>query len=422
MADVPRNVRLELARDQADRLPHDISRRQRVRGRLPVRGLPGRSGLGREHVRGADAGACSSRRRNGARGAGRSITRSRSPPRSTTASSKRSTATGGSRPRTSPKAATPSMASTPSGWTRQGTSRTTTTPTSTAVSPAAPAASRSLTHRRPRTRTASSPRTPHSWPCAGRRTRVMENLANLEADFDIYERVGVPRLGQRRYGRRLRRIPVARPGHHHGRDRQRPRGRRPARIVRDQGLPQGPPAGDRHGDVQRRSAEPPPKPYLRPCDRRGRAPRGASSARIAWFETFGASTERDRPAPDVDPAAADRGPRRAWPRPGDGVVVTGRGRRRLPRPSRSRPSGDLAPIDHKGGDVLAVPHGPYVDTTLGVEGDNVYAVASLSSIDAPVGPVSAAVSPVPAERPGRGERVRSMPRARRARSSGRGGR
>ena len=55
--------------------------------------------------------------------------------------------------------------------------------------------------------------------------------------------------------------------------------------------------------------------------------------------------------------------------------------------------GDLEPIDHKGGDVLAVPHGPYVDTTPGVEGDNVYAVASLSSIDAPVGPVSAPVSP-----------------------------
>ena len=34
---------------------------------------------------------------------------------------------------------------------------------------------------------------------------VMENLANLEADFDMYDRLGLPRLGQRRLGRRLRR-------------------------------------------------------------------------------------------------------------------------------------------------------------------------------------------------------------------------
>ena len=34
--------------------------------------------------------------------------------------------------------------------------------------------------------------------------RVMENLANLQADFDIYDRVGLPRLGQRPDGRRSR--------------------------------------------------------------------------------------------------------------------------------------------------------------------------------------------------------------------------
>ena len=35
--------------------------------------------------------------------------------------------------------------------------------------------------------------------------RVMENLANLQSDFDMYDRVGLPRLGERRHGRRLRR-------------------------------------------------------------------------------------------------------------------------------------------------------------------------------------------------------------------------
>ena len=123
-----------------------------------------------------------------------------------------------------------------------------------------------------------------------------------------------------------------------------------------------------------------------------------SSARIAWFETLGASTERDRPAPDV-----------ALPPPTEVRAERGRGQvtvslvagRRAPSATSSTAAsgdGDLEPIDHKGGDVLAVPHGPYVDTTPGVEGDNVYAVASLSSIDAPVGPVSAPVRPGPTER------------------------
>ena len=117
-----------------------------------------------------------------------------------------------------------------------------------------------------------------------------------------------------------------------------------------------------------------------------------SSARIAWFETFGASTERDRPAPDVVlPAPAEVRAERgrgqvtvSWsPVAGAVGYLVHRGPR----------DGELVPIDHKGGDVLAVPHGPYVDTTPGGDGDNVYAVASLASIDAPVGPLSTAVSP-----------------------------
>ena len=75
VADVPRDMRLELARDAAGRLQRDVPRRQRLRGRLPVRGLPRRPRLGRQHVRGAHARRCSFRRSSGARGAGRSTTR-----------------------------------------------------------------------------------------------------------------------------------------------------------------------------------------------------------------------------------------------------------------------------------------------------------------------------------------------------------
>jgi xylan 1,4-beta-xylosidase len=123
------------------------------------------------------------------------------------------------------------------------------------------------------------------------------------------------------------------------------------------------------------------------------------SARIAWFESVGASTERDRPAPDVvlpAPAGvrAERGRGQvtvSWSSvPGAVGYLVHRGPR----------GGALAPIDHKGGDVLAVPHGPYVDTTLGVEGDQVYAVASLSSIDATAGPLSAPTAPVATDRMG----------------------
>ncbi len=121
---------------------------------------------------------------------------------------------------------------------------------------------------------------------------------------------------------------------------------------------------------------------------------GHGSARIAWFETFGASTVRDRPAPDV-----------VLPAPTDVRAERGRGQVTVSWSPvagaagylvhRGRPDGDLAPIDHKGGDVLAVPHGPYVDTTGAIDADHVYAVASLASIDGSVGPLSAPVRPTP---------------------------
>ncbi len=58
--------------------------------------------------------------------------------------------------------------------------------------------------------------------------------------------------------------------------------------------------------------------------------------------------------------------------------------------------GDLEPLDHAGGDVLAVPHPPYVDTTGRAGQRRWYAVATLSDV-AVQGPSSERVSATPAE-------------------------
>lgn len=86
------------------------------------------------------------------------------------------------------------------------------------------------------------------------------------------------------------------------------------------------------------------------------------SARIAWFATLGAQTERNRAAPGIllpPPAGvrAERGRGQAtisW-QPVDGAAGY------LVHRSEGR-DGPFEPIDHGGGDVLAVPHSPHVDT------------------------------------------------------------
>ena len=181
-----------------------------------------------------------------------------------------------------------------------------------------------------------------------------------------------------------------------------------------------------HGDVQRRATRDRPAvtsdvSAVQPVDRR----RPGRRARIAWFETLGAPTERDRPAPDVALPPPDRGPRRARPRPGDGVLVTGRRRGRLPRPSRlvgrRAPRGDRP---QAAATCSPSPTGRTSTRPPGVEGDHVYAVASLSTIDAP-GRAGCRRRSGPRADPARAAERRaspSMPARRRARSSGRGGR
>jgi len=121
-----------------------------------------------------------------------------------------------------------------------------------------------------------------------------------------------------------------------------------------------------------------------------------SSARIAWFEEAGAQTERNRPAPAPD-----------LPAPEGVVATSGRGQVTidwrlvngaagyLVHRSATR-DGPWEAIDNRAGDLLAVPHPPYTDTT-GERGVAAwYAVAALPSIDAPVGPLSVAVEGRPA--------------------------
>jgi xylan 1,4-beta-xylosidase len=144
------------------------------------------------------------------------------------------------------------------------------------------------------------------------------------------------------------------------------------------------------------------------------------SARIAWFETLGGQTEQNWPAPEVRLPApgwvrAERGRGQVtldW-EPVDGAVGY------LVHRSAGRDE-PFRPIDHKGGDVLAVPHPPYVDTTDDAgdpSGEAWYAVAALPSIEAVARDLSPAVAPSRAEREGSiavevdaSEVVRPLPR------------
>src|SRR3954467_9535321 len=121
----------------------------------------------------------------------------------------------------------------------------------------------------------------------------------------------------------------------------------------------------------------------------------AQSARIAWFATLGAEVERDRPAPAV-----------SLPPPGDVRAAGGRGQITMEWSPvagaagylvhrGSSADGPFEPIDQQIGDVLAVPHSPYLDTTAPADAAAWYAVSSVATIEGGGGRLSASVNPVP---------------------------
>ncbi|HEX2755081.1 MAG TPA: hypothetical protein VHM48_06440, partial [Candidatus Limnocylindrales bacterium] len=118
----------------------------------------------------------------------------------------------------------------------------------------------------------------------------------------------------------------------------------------------------------------------------------AGAARIAWFATRGALTDRDRPAPPT-----------TLPPPDDVRAVRGRGQVTIDWSPVVGAAGYLVhrgqtadgpfePIDLDVGDILAVPHGPYLDTT-GTPGTAAwYAVSSLPTIETEGGALSPPVA------------------------------
>jgi xylan 1,4-beta-xylosidase len=110
-------------------------------------------------------------------------------------------------------------------------------------------------------------------------------------------------------------------------------------------------------------------------------PATAAAARSDWLDALARRAERDRPAPPVP-----------LPPPDEVVALRGRGHATIawsPVPGAAgylvhrspTEDGDFTPIDHGGGDLLAVPCGPYVDTSAPDDGPAWYAVSSLATIE-----------------------------------------
>jgi xylan 1,4-beta-xylosidase len=137
------------------------------------------------------------------------------------------------------------------------------------------------------------------------------------------------------------------------------------------------------------------KDSLTPSERgvaSGNGKLAASSARIAWFATGGAQTLRDRPAPaaSLPPPEGVRAARGRGQVSIEWTPVAGAAGYLVHRAGAA--DGPFEPIDQQGGDLLAVPNGPYVDTTGQPDAEAWYAVSSLPTIETEGGLLSAPVS------------------------------
>ena len=119
-----------------------------------------------------------------------------------------------------------------------------------------------------------------------------------------------------------------------------------------------------------------------------------AAAQANWAALMGAGGAQDRKAGHAEHADL--------PAPTALVATGGRGQITLhwePVPGAigyaihraSTPDGPYSVVDHHGGDVLAVPHGPYADTTINPDTTYWYAVAPLATVTA-IGPLSAPAS------------------------------
>lgn len=114
------------------------------------------------------------------------------------------------------------------------------------------------------------------------------------------------------------------------------------------------------------------------------------TARSNWAQLMGAGGAQDREPGETVEAGLDA--------PAGLTAVAGRGHITLDWPPVDRaigyavhradsPDGPFTVVDHGGGDVLAVPHGPYADTTVEAGRTYWYAVAALETVTA-IGPLS----------------------------------
>jgi xylan 1,4-beta-xylosidase len=124
----------------------------------------------------------------------------------------------------------------------------------------------------------------------------------------------------------------------------------------------------------------------------GAEPTAARSARIAWFATLGAEAVRDRPAPPISlpPPERLRAVRGRGQVTFDWSPVTGAAGYLVHRGTAA--DGPFEPIDQESGDLLAVPHSPYLDTTGRPGAKAWYAVSTVSTIEAPGGALSPPVA------------------------------
>ncbi len=123
----------------------------------------------------------------------------------------------------------------------------------------------------------------------------------------------------------------------------------------------------------------------------------AEHARIAWFDRAGVQAERDRPAravvlPPPDRVRAVRGRGQVTI---DWSPVVGAAGYLVHR--ATGPGGPFEPVDQGGGDLLAIAHAPYLDTTAEPGVDAWYAVSSLATIEADDGERSTPTLAVPGD-------------------------